>query len=115
MDKLLEQETVDRKAAEDPNEIIIVGRPEMLKQLSSFVYVNGTELASNNWDVRIALGERLPNGSSEARIGIVMSHQHFKAFVQAATTQLTKLEQLMGEIHFEPVITVSSGVAHKKD
>ena len=84
-------------------QIISVSDPEMMKTLASFIYVNGTELASNNWDVRIAFGERLPDGSSAARVGIVMSHQHFKAFVQAVTIQLAKLEEVMGEIHFIPV------------
>jgi hypothetical protein len=103
MDDPVEQSRIPQGAKGSHNEIVIVGAPDMLKQLDSFVYINGTELASNNWDVRIAFGERLPNGKSEARIGIVTSHQHFKAFVQAVTSQLARLEEAMGEIRFEPV------------
>jgi hypothetical protein len=51
---------------------------------------------ANNWDVRMALGERLPSGSVEPRIGITMSYQHFKAFVEALASQLNKLEEVMG-------------------
>jgi hypothetical protein len=76
---------------------------QMMEQLQSFAYVNGSEMASNNWDVHIALGERLPNGKSEARVGIVMSHQHFKAFVTTMHIQLKRLEQMMGEIRYTPI------------
>jgi hypothetical protein len=51
----------------------------------------------------MALGERLPNGTIQPRQGIVMSYQHLKAFAEALTTQLERLEKAMGEISYAPI------------
>ncbi len=78
-------------------------RTPLLPLVTSFVYVNSAEIQANNWDVRLVFGERLPNDTSEPRVGLVMSHQHFKAFADAVATQLKALEEVFGKISFLPV------------
>jgi hypothetical protein len=73
---------------------------EFLLRNVEYMYVNTSKMIGNNWDVRLAFGERVLDKVSP-RIGLSMSHQHFKAFVGALNLQLEKIEQLFGVIEFQ--------------
>lgn len=63
-----------------------------------YIYINNTFLFISNWDVRFVFAERLPTDKVEPRVGIVMSHQHAKAFLEVFTANIKGLEAMMGEI-----------------
>lgn len=75
---------------------------EELWEKVPYVYVNATQTQGSNWDLRILFSERLPKGSVEPRVAVVMSPQHAKAFLEALTTTVNGLENLIGPIKYQP-------------
>jgi len=73
--------------------------PEVLEKIQ-YVYVNNTYLYGSNWDIRFVFAERSPSDKVEPRVGIVMSYQHAKAFLEVFTTQIKNIESAMGEIKY---------------
>jgi len=93
-DDKTEQPSVTELGEDDP--LNITGKVD-------FTYVNFTHVASNNWDVRIAFGDRRPPGGKvHPLLGIVMSHQHAKAFLDVLKGAIARLEEKSGrEIVYE--------------
>ena len=68
----------------------------------TYFYINNTFLFGSNWDVRFVFAERLPSGTAEPRVGIVMSHQHAKALLEVLAANVKAIESLVGEIKYQP-------------
>jgi len=68
-----------------------------------YTYVNFSHVAANNWDVRISFGDkRTPEGKVQPLLGIIMSHQHAKAFLDVLKISIARLEERSGrEIVYE--------------
>lgn len=82
-------EQQDQKGNTIPNVI------DELWDRASYVYVNSSQTQGSNWDVRIVFSERFGT-KVEPRVGIVMSHQHAKAFLRALTHTISQLEKAIG-------------------
>ncbi len=65
-------------------------------------YANVSYLSISNWDVRLVFCERLPSGETVPRTAIVMPHSQAKAFSRMLSKQIEKLEEVMGEIRWQP-------------
>ena len=71
------------------------GVVEALWEKVPYTYVNSSQTQGSNWDVRIVFSERV-GSKIELRLGVVMSHQHAKAFYVALGSTIDKAEQLAG-------------------
>lgn len=71
-----------------------------------YVYVSGVQMFANNWDLRMFFADRQPDNSLLPKLGIVMSHQHAKAFSELLQKQIENLEELFGpiQLHGQPVV-----------
>jgi hypothetical protein len=74
----------------------------VLDSIRDYTYVNTTFISSSNWDVRMAFCERVPSGEIVPRVSIVMPHSQAKAFSKVLSRQIERLEESIGEIHWEP-------------
>jgi hypothetical protein len=68
-----------------------------------FQYANSTQTQASNWDFRMLFSDRISESNVVPKVGIVMGHQHAKAFHRALGKTIEKLEKMMGApIRFEP-------------
>jgi hypothetical protein len=69
-----------------------------------YAYINSSQVSGNNWDIRFVFSERLPNEAIKPRVGVVMSHNHAKAFLRLLQNTVDNIEKMMGsEIIFKPI------------
>lgn len=61
-----------------------------------YVYASGVQVFSNNWDLRMCFADRQPDNSLVPKIGVVMSHEHAKAFSELLQKQLKSVEEAFG-------------------
>ena len=72
-----------------------------------YIYVSGVQMFSNNWDLRFVFGDRQPDDTQVPKVGLVMSHQHGKAMLQALAKHIEGIEKMFGPIEFEAKPVVS--------
>ena len=65
-----------------------------------YIYVSNVQMFSNNWDLRLAFGDRRPDNTDVPKVGLVMSHQHAKAMSLVLAKQIEKLEETFGPIEY---------------
>src|SRR6266849_3013310 len=82
----------DEKVVGAPNSPAVI---EELWDKVSYTYVNSSQTVGTNWDVRIVFGERFGT-KVEPRMGVVMSHQHAKAFLGTLGSTIERIERAIG-------------------
>ena len=69
--------------------------------LADYIYVSSVQMSSNNWDLRLTFGDRLPNTNVVTKVGVVMSHRHAKAMLMILQKQIDVLEETFGPIEVQ--------------
>ena len=98
---------------QDPQEGAQLFPLERMSAEVEYVYVSAVQAYSNNWDVRMFFADRQPDNSLVPKLGIVMSHQHAKAFSLLLQKQIKGLEDTFGPIELRGT-SVLGEVEHKE-